>query len=74
MPTNTEEPRLITGLTYAWGVRWQPFGLPGCELYDANRPLIAKQSSYAQFWVAGTRLNQLKRIQIIKSMSGQLRN
>ena len=44
---------------YAWttdnlqiGVRWQPFGLPGCELYDANRPLISKHSSYAQFWVS----------------------
>ena len=45
--------------SYAWttdhlqiGVRWQPFGLPGCELYDANRPLISKHSSYAQFWVS----------------------
>ena len=44
---------------YAWttdhlqiGVRWQPFGLPGCDLYDANRPLISKHSSYAQFWVS----------------------
>ena len=44
---------------YAWttdhlqiGVRWQPFGLPGCELYDANRPLISQHSSYAQFWVS----------------------
>lgn len=34
------------------GVRWQPFGLAGCELYDANRPLLAKHSSYAQFWVS----------------------
>jgi hypothetical protein len=33
------------------GVRWQPFGFRKCEEYDANRPLIAKHSSYAQFWV-----------------------
>ena len=33
------------------GVRWQPFGLKNCEIYDANRPLIKKHSSYAQFWV-----------------------
>ena len=33
------------------GVRWQPFGLKGCDGYDANRPLIAKHASYAQFWV-----------------------
>jgi hypothetical protein len=45
--------------SYAWtpehmhvGVRWQPFGMPGCELYDANRPLISEHSSYAQFWVS----------------------
>ena len=34
------------------GVRWQPFGLPGCELYDANRPILSEHSSYAQFWVS----------------------
>ena len=33
------------------GVRWQPFGLKGCDEYDANRPLLAKHASYAQFWV-----------------------
>ena len=33
------------------GVRWQPFGLPKCDLNDANRPPLAKHSSYAQFWV-----------------------
>ena len=33
------------------GVRWQPFGLPRCDLNDANRPPLAKHSSYAQFWV-----------------------
>ena len=43
---------------YAWttdhlhvGVRWQPFGLKLCDLNDANRPPIARHSSYAQFWV-----------------------
>ena len=34
------------------GVRWQPFGLPKCEEYDANRPLIKEHSSYSQFWVS----------------------
>ncbi len=44
---------------YSWttdhmhvGVRWQPFGLNGCDMYDANRPLISEHSSYAQFWVS----------------------
>jgi len=53
---NREDPA-NTG--YTWtpehmhiGVRWQPFGMPGCELYDANRPLISEHSSYAQFWVS----------------------
>ena len=34
------------------GVRWQPFGLVGCDTYDAERPLISEHSSYAQFWVS----------------------
>ena len=34
------------------GVRWQPFGLEKCEVYDSNRPLIKEHSSYAQFWVS----------------------
>ncbi len=34
------------------GVRWQPFGLTGSEAYDARRPVIARDSSYAQFWVS----------------------
>ena len=45
--------------SYTWttdhmhiGVRWQPFGLKNCEIYDANRPLIKEHSSYAQFWVS----------------------
>ena len=45
--------------SYTWttdhmhiGVRWQPFGLDKCEIYDANRPLIKEHSSYAQFWVS----------------------
>jgi hypothetical protein len=35
------------------GVRWQPHGgLPGNNAYDAARPVIAEDSSYAQFWVS----------------------
>ncbi|MBT7742779.1 MAG: hypothetical protein HN727_13325, partial [Opitutae bacterium] len=48
----------VVGKDYDWttdhmhvGVRWQPFGLKGCDEYDANRPLITEHSSYAQFWV-----------------------
>jgi hypothetical protein len=46
---------------YAWttdhmqvGVRWQPFGRPVNDAYDATRPVISEDSSYAQFWVAWT--------------------
>ena len=35
-----------------FGVRWQPFaGRPQNNLYDANRPVLSKHSSYAQFWI-----------------------
>jgi hypothetical protein len=35
------------------GVRWQPFdGRPKNNAYDATRPVIAEDSSYAQFWVS----------------------
>ena len=35
------------------GVRWQPFGgRPGNNTYDARRPVIARDSSYVQFWVS----------------------
>jgi len=35
------------------GVRWQPFGgRPENNAYDAARPVIAVDSSYAQFWVS----------------------
>ena len=48
------------GADYAWttdhlqiGVRWQPFvGRPQNNTFDAARPVIAADSSYAQFWVA----------------------
>ncbi len=47
------------GAGYEWttdhmqvGVRWQPFGRPGNDAYDAARPVIAEDSSYAQFWVS----------------------
>ena len=56
------------------GVRWQPFGLPGCELYDANRPLIAEHSSYAQFWVSWNAVEPQKiNTDYQNHMSGQLR-
>ncbi|MEO1990805.1 MAG: hypothetical protein ABGW78_02650, partial [Pirellulales bacterium] len=46
--------------TYTWtidhmqvGVRWQPFaGRPRNNAYDASRPVIAKNSSYVQFWMS----------------------
>ena len=51
--------RSVPEKSYTWttdhmhvGVRWQPFGLKNCEIYDANRPLIKEYSSYAQFWVS----------------------
>lgn len=35
------------------GVRWQPFaGRPANNDYDASRPVLARNSSYVQFWVA----------------------
>jgi len=34
------------------GVRWQPFGIDAVDEYDADRPVIAEDSSYAQFWVS----------------------
>ncbi len=34
------------------GVRWQPHGLGVADAYDSNRPVIAKDSSYVQFWVS----------------------
>ena len=49
-----------TKTDYVWttnhmhvGVRWQPFvGRPQANAYDATRPVIARVSSYAQFWVS----------------------
>jgi hypothetical protein len=56
------------------GVRWQPFGLKKCEEYDANRPLIAKHSSYAQFWVNWNATEPTeKNVDYKKNMSGYLR-
>jgi len=56
------------------GVRWQPFGLPGCELYDANRPLISKHSSYAQFWVSWNAVEPTEKNTDYKNhMSGHLK-
>ena len=66
--------------SYTWttdhmhvGVRWQPFGLKGCDLYDANRPLISKHSSYAQFWVSWSAVEPTKaHTDYKKNMSGYL--
>ena len=77
----TSEDSLQESNSYTWttdhihvGVRWQPFGLPGCELYDANRPLIAEHSSYAQFWVSWNAVEpQEINTDYEKHMSGQLR-
>ena len=39
------------------GVRWQPFaGRPNNNAYDAQRPVIARDSSYVQFWMAWSAL------------------
>ncbi len=54
---------------YAWtidhlqvGVRWQPFnGRPQNNAYDATRPVIAKDSSYVQFWMAWSALEPTKK-------------
>jgi hypothetical protein len=48
-----------TEKNYTWttdhlhvGIRWQPFGgFPKYNAEDAKRPVIAKDSSYAQFWI-----------------------
>ncbi len=54
------KPRDNGNASYRWttdhmqvGVRWQPFiGRPGNNDHDATRAVIAKDSSYVQFWVA----------------------
>jgi hypothetical protein len=57
------------------GVRWQPFdGRPENNIYDASRPVIAKYSSYAQFWVAWSASEPTeKSIDYANHMSGYLR-
>ena len=34
------------------GVRWQPYGRPANDAYDAKRPVISQNSSYVQFWLS----------------------
>ena len=66
---------------YSWttdhvhvGVRWQPFGLNGCDMNDANRPLISEHSSYAQFWVSWNAAEPTaKHTDYKKNMSGYLK-
>ena len=56
------------------GVRWQPFGLIGCDMYDADRPLISEHSSYAQFWVSWNAAEPTKsNTNYKKNMSGYLK-
>ena len=56
------------------GVRWQPFGLKNCEIYDANRPLIKDHSSYAQFWVSWQAANgQTQNTDYKNNLSGYLK-
>ena len=55
-----EFPRTPRTNDYAWttshmqvGVRWLPFiGKPEANAYDATRPVLARDSSYAQFWAS----------------------
>ncbi|HAF58936.1 MAG TPA: hypothetical protein DCL00_05045 [Opitutae bacterium] len=76
-----EKSQPLSDKSYFWttdhmhvGVRWQPFGLPGCELYDANRPILSEHSSYAQFWVSWHAVEPLQENTDYENhMSGQLR-
>ena len=57
-----------------WEFDGNPLVLPGCELYDANRPLIAEHSSFAQFWVSWNAVEPKEiNTDYEKHMSGQLR-
>ena len=57
------------------GVRWQPFGRPANNAYDGQRPVIAKDSSYAQFWVAWAAAeSDPKHVDYANNMSGYLRD
>ena len=55
-----ELPRAPRTNDYEWttshmhvGVRWQPFASrPTNNDYDANRPVLARESSYVQFWAS----------------------
>lgn len=43
------------------GVRWQPFsGRPRNNAYDAQRKIIARDSSYVQFWMAWSALEPIE--------------
>ncbi len=56
------------------GVRWQPSGRPQHTAYDATRPVIATDSSYAQIWVSWSAMEPLeKNCDYEKHPSGQLK-
>ncbi|MFT5127987.1 MAG: hypothetical protein ACI8W8_001595 [Rhodothermales bacterium] len=65
---------------YSWtrdhmhvGVRWQPFGREQNDRCDADRPVIAEDSSYAQFWVSwGAAEGQEQNTDYANHMSGYL--
>jgi len=64
MPSGADQPAQIGApkkkpTNYQWtndhmqvGVRWQPFGIDPADEFDSARPVIAKDSSYAQFWLS----------------------
>jgi len=56
------------------GVRWQPFvGRPENNAYDAQRQIIARDSSYVQFWMAWSALEPTEaNTDYLKQPSGYL--
>ncbi len=48
------------------GVRWQPFGLKNCEIYDANRPLIKNTAAMHNFGLTGMLRNPIQVIRTTK--------
>ena len=56
------------------GVRWQPFGRPKNDAFDAARPVISEDSSYAQFWVSwGAAEPKEENTDYANNMSGYLK-
>ena len=77
---NAEE-KIFNNNGYQWtvdhmqvGVRWQPFvGRPENNAYDAQRQIIARDSSYVQFWMAWSALEPTEaNTDYLKQPSGYL--